>query len=318
MSLIFGINLSNRIYLAADTRLSYFSTERYNPDKPTSICDDILKIEVLNNETIVAVAGSTHLAKYLISNLRKEEFVSQGVNVIKDKVVDWVAKQVNNYLKDNRYASVCLLFGGLDRSKNKVVSGKRLLGLVKSFQSQRKVSIGMNDTLFKGISAKPHQQNPHPELPTPDSAVFAVLSDAKGGVLKLEETEWGDYLAYGPKGFRKEQLPTTTFGRFEFEQGSGVNGSDQTIIAALIHSSAEKYKFATVGGSIIPMLLDKQGVGVITGKVHRLDPKTGEEIIISNTKLEGGKICYFSETSNSYLPLTSVTQYVTKSGKSFL
>lgn len=41
------------------------------------------------------------------------------------------------------------------------------------------------------------------------------------------------------------------------------------------------------------MLVDSQGVGVITRKVHRLDPKTSEVKIISNTKLINGKICYF-------------------------
>ncbi len=318
MSLIFGINLSNRIYLAADTRLSYFSSDNNNPDKPSSINDDILKIEVLNNDTIVAVAGSTHLAKYLIKNLRKEDFIKKGINVIKENIVKWVAEQVNIYLNTNSYASVCLLFGGIDRSKKKVISAKKLFDLVSSFHAERNVSIGMNDTLFKGISAKPHQPNPYPELPTPDSNVFAVLSDVKKGVLKLEETEWGDYLAYGPKGFRKESLPTTTFGRFEFEEGSGVKGSDQTIITALINRTAETHKFATVGGSIIPMLVDSQGIGVITGKVHRLDPRTGEELIISNTKLENGKIYFFSQPTNSYLPIIPVTQYVTTSGKSFM
>ena len=317
MSLIFGINLSNRIYLAADTRLSYFSSNN-NSDKPSSISDDILKIEVLSNDTIIAVAGSTHLAKYLIQNLRKEEFINKGINVIKENIVKWVADQVNIYLNTNSYASVCLLFGGIDRSKNKVINGKRMVDLVRSFQEERKVSIGMNDTLFKGISAKPHHPNPYPELPTPDSNVFAVLSDVKKGILRLEETEWGDYLAYGPKGFRKELLPTTTFGRLEFEERSGIKGSDQTIITALIHQATKTHKFETVGGSIIPMLVDSQGVGVITGKVYRLDPRTGEELIISNTKLENGRIYYFSQHTNSYLPLIPLTQYVTKKGKSFM
>ncbi len=318
MSLIFGINLSNRIYLAADTRLSYFTSNNLDNNKPDSVSDDILKIEVLNNDTIVAVAGSTYLAKYLIQNLRKEEFINKGINVIKENIVKWVANQVDIYLNTNSYASVCLLFGGIDRSKNKVISGKKITDLVRSFQAERNVSIGMNDTLFKGISAKPHQPNPYPELPTPDSNVFAVLSDAKRGALTLEETEWGEYLAYGPKGFRKESLPTTTFGRFEFEEGSGVKGNDQTIITALIHRTAETHKFATVGGSIIPMLVDSQGVGVITGKVHRFDPRTGEELLISNTKLENGKIYYFSQTTNSYLPIIPVTQYVTTNGRSFM
>ena len=319
MSLIFGVNLSNRIYLAADTRLSYFSSVNYDPDKPDSVTDDILKIEVLNNDTIVAVAGSTRLARYLILNLKKEKFIEQGINVIKTEIVKWVASQVDVYLsKGYPYASVCLLFGGIDRAKKKVVSGKRLIDLVKKFQAERDVSIGMNDTLFKGISAKPNQPNPYPELPTSDSTVFAVLSNAKRGLLKMEETEWGEYLAYGPKGFTKELLPTSTFGRFEFETGSGIKGSDQTILTALIYQAAKTHNFATVGGSVVPMLVDSQGVGVISGKVHCLNTRTGKEMIISDTKLVDGKICYFSKTTNKYLPLIPVTQYNIGTGESFL
>jgi hypothetical protein len=84
MSLIFGINLSNRIYLAADTRLSHFSPDNLERDKPESIKDDILKLEALNDETLIAVAGSTHLAKYLILNLKKEKFLEKGINTIKE------------------------------------------------------------------------------------------------------------------------------------------------------------------------------------------------------------------------------------------
>jgi hypothetical protein len=231
----------------------------------------------------------------------------------------WVAVQVDTYLAEgNPYASTCLLFGGIDRSKNKVIDGKRLINLVKEFQAERDVSIGMNDTLFKGISAKPNQSNSYPELPTPDSTVFAVLTDIKKSLLRMEETQWGEYLAYGPKGFRKELLPKSTFGRFEFETGSGVQGSDQTILTALIYQTAEDHKFATVGGSVVPMLVDARGVGVICGKVHRLDPRTGNHLIVSNTKLVDGKICYFSESDNAYHPLIPVTQYITEAGKSFL
>jgi hypothetical protein len=176
----------------------------------------------------------------------------------------------------------------------------------------------MNDTLFQAISAKPNQPNPYPVLPTSDSTVFAVLSDTKRDLLRMEETEWGEYLAYGPKGFRKDLLPKSTFGRFEFETGSGIKGSDQTILTALIYQTAETYKFATVGGSVIPMFVDSQGVGVICGKVHRLDPRTGKEMVISDIKLIDGKICYFSEMTNEYLPLTPVTLYDTNTSKSFL
>lgn len=318
MSLIFGINLSDRIYLAADSRLSYFSPGNHDHDKPNSTTDDILKIDDINNDTIVAVAGSIHLAKYLITRLKRQNFINKGINIIKKEIIKWVANNVNEYLNTNFYALVCLLFGGIDRTKNKIINGKKLLNLVKEFQKERSASIGMNDILFRGISAKPNQPNPFPELPTPDSTIFAVLSDAKNRILNLEETEWGEYLAYGPKGFRKEQLPITTFGRFEFEKGCGVKGSDQTLLTALITQTAEEHNFATVGGSVIPMLVDSQGVGVITGKVHRLDPRTNEVKIISDTKLINGKICYFSSITKEYLPLIPFTQYVTKNEKSFL
>ena len=316
MTLIFGINLSNRIYLTADTRLSRFSSNNFDRNNPDKVQDDIIKVISLNNDTLVAVAGSIHLARYLVKKLKEENFIKEGINKIRIEIANWVAGQVDNYLSEgNTYASACLLFGGIDRKKNKVVDGNKIIELVKELKAEKNITLGMNDTLFKGISARPNQANPYPELPTPDSKIFAVLTDAKNNSLEIEDCDWGEYVAYGPKGFKKEFIPKSIFGRLEFENGSGIAGSDQPLLTAITHEIAEKHQFTTIGGSIIPMLVDINGVGVICGKVHRLDPRTNTHIIVSDTKLVGGNINYYSSDKKTYLPLISFIDYVSDMGK---
>ena len=63
------------------------------------------------------------------------------------------------------------------------------------------------------------------------------------------------------------------------------------------------------------MLVDINGVGVICGKVHRLDPRTNTHIIVSDTKLVGGNINYYSSDKKTYLPLISFIDYVSDMGK---
>lgn len=98
MSIIFGINLSSRIYLEADTKLSYYKTHSTSTNLSPSTIDNLFKIEDINIDLIIAATGSFKFAKYLISNLKKEEFISNGINDIKECVKPWVANQVDKYL----------------------------------------------------------------------------------------------------------------------------------------------------------------------------------------------------------------------------
>lgn len=153
MSLICGVNLSDRVYIASDTRVTHSvgDKEVYK--------DCICKNDALTADIVVAAAGSTKLASFLFTQLKKESFINGGITVVKANITDWAAKQIDNYLNSNPYSRACLIFAGLDRSKRKKIDGKKYIALVKEFQALRNVPLRMKDAVYKGITAKPNVQN---------------------------------------------------------------------------------------------------------------------------------------------------------------
>lgn len=312
MSLIFGINLSDRIYLAADCRVSHF---RKGDAKPSKSLDCINKVQPLTADIVVAAAGDSHLAGYLFSKLRQEKFISEGINTLREQIKDWLSKRVDEYLNSFPFARVCLLFGGLDRTRKKRINGKKINELVGNFQNLMNVPMQMKDAIWKGISAKPNVPNPYPELPVSDSRLFAILSDAKNRKLEVEDAEWGEYLAYGPPGFTLADVPKTLFGQLEFEQGCGDLTRDRMLLTAFVKSTAEIKNLDSVGGSVvITMVHDKIGIGLLAGLVGRIHPQKNTNEVISDVKIEGNKI-YARTESGIYVQLIPFSEYNYESGR---
>ena len=313
MTLIVGVNLSDRIYLAADCRVTTRKDEQL-----VGSYDCILKILHLSEEIIVAVAGSTKLASFLVNGLLKEPIIHKGINQLKEDIKDWVAREVDQYLSNhNDYTSVCLMFGGLDRSKQKQIDGKKILDLVKQLQDKQNLPMHVSDAIFKGLSAVPGKPNPYPILPIADSGLFAVVSNTRD-ILRIDTADWGDFLAYGPRGITKDEIPKDLFGRLEFAVGGEDPGSAQTLLTAFIKHASEKYELETVGGSVVIMFKHpSSNANYVAGKVHRLNLKTGEEEIISEIKAEGNQM-YGRNQNGVYIPLIPFNEYSKNKGDYFI
>ena len=166
MSLIFGVNLSDRIYLAADTRVTHSS-----PKNGLSwVADRVLKVEVLTDDIVVACAGDVILIKYLLMKLRKEPFLKKGIDLTRINIRVWIAKQVSLFLEEGHsYAKACFIFGGINKLKRKVIDGKKLVTLVKeldSIKSQLQAPPQyLNHVILQGISGIPGLPNHKPALP---------------------------------------------------------------------------------------------------------------------------------------------------------
>lgn len=283
MSIIFGINVSDRVYIASDTRVTHIkgNVETYK--------DCICKNGVLTKDVMVAAAGDVKFSSYLYNELKKEKFIAEGINEIKRIIKEWAAKKIDEFLIENSYANACLIIAGLDRSKNKKINGPKYISRVKEFQSLRNAPMAMKNTVFKGISAEYNQHNPNPELPVCDATVIALLSDTKRGILETEEAAWGEFLAYGQKGFTKEDVPKTLFGQLEFEQGDIFR--DGGLLTAFIHSTAEQKKLGGVGGSVVVnAATNDNGVVLVAGTIHRMNIQTRKEEIISKIEVIDGKL----------------------------
>lgn len=216
MSLIFGINLSDCVYVASDTRVTHLR------ESQIVYKDCICKNVPLTNDVIVSAAGSVKFSGYLFDELKSASFINDGIAEIKKGILKWSAHKIDKYLSNNSYASACLIFAGLDRSKKKKINGQKYIDYVSEHQKKRTAQLSMKDAVFKGISAKPFQPNPEPELPVCDSQVFALLTDPRVGLLKIEEAGFGEFLAYGPEGFTIQDVPKTLFGQLELDRKSVV------------------------------------------------------------------------------------------------
>ena len=151
--------------------------------------------------------------------------------------------------------------------------------------------------------------NPKPELPVADSKLFAVMTDARNFRLKVEDAEWGEYLVYGPKEFIKEEVPPAIFGRLEFEAGPGGFGAAQSLLTAFVRGIEESQKLYTVGGPITTFIIsEKTGISVMTGKVFRKEIGSSTSELVSDTKLDNGKICY-KDGDDKYKKLIPISQY---------
>lgn len=116
MSLIFGVNLSDRIYLSADTRL----TVRNNKNGDISFDDNVLKIELFSNDLAVAMAGDAKMASFLINKIFDSEVVKRGIRYCREHILNTITPFVDEYLKSNKYSNVVFIFGGLDRNGKKI------------------------------------------------------------------------------------------------------------------------------------------------------------------------------------------------------
>jgi len=284
MSLIFGVNLSDRIYLSADTRLTIKDSKG-----KISFNDNLLKVQFLSKEIAVAAAGDAKMASFLVDKLYKSKVVQKGIRYCREHITNTVATLVDEYLQNNEYSKVVFVFGGLNRDSKKVIDGKKLMKIIKHYQEKVKKTMNMKEAIFQGISAKLGQPNPKPILPVSDSHLFSLKIEPPK-TLEIIDAEWGKYLVYGA-GLNEDNLPEITFGELEVSVNAGKPAYDKIALAHLIKSTAEIYGIETIGGAVVSFIINDNISGVLSGGVGRLDLATGERepyysyILIKNKKL---------------------------------
>jgi hypothetical protein len=282
MSFIIGVNLSDRIYLAADTRLTrkgVFGMKYFE--------DNTLKIKALADNIAVAAAGNASMAAFLIKGLLGSDILSNGIFHCREHIESVLRNLVDNYFKNNEFAEVVLIFGGTDKSRPKTIDMKRYLDLVTEYQKTGK-PMNMKRGIYSGLMSKPGVPNPRPILPIPDSHVFAIKIGNSGII--FEDVGWGDYVAHGG-GLTKEHLPDVFLGELEVAANAGQTAHDKMWLALSVKAVAESFEAHTVGGSVTSFLIDGQGIGILLGGVGRKNLTTGEvEHYFSYIKEEGGKL----------------------------
>lgn len=320
MSLIFGINLSDRIYLSADTRLTI-----ENPDGIREYKDNTIKIIPFPSPIAVAIAGKTKAARIILQRLlESEKDTALSIRTLRANILNKITPIVGELLTSGftyEQLRVCFLFGGLNKNaKKKVAGGKKLIKLVGECQNLEKQSDeglitklldksfrgdhslianalannqqNLKDVHFQALKNQKVDADGTVTTNVVDSHIFAVLINPPNAPI-IEDAEWGEFLAYGPK-ITKSQISKNAFCKLEFKSSGRIN-IDHALLTAIIETTAREYKLDTVGGSIFSVVISEKGGGALTGEVNSINMDTGEKAKLSKITSDGNWV-FYSET----------------------
>lgn len=268
MTMILGVNLSDKFYLSGDTRLSYRDSDEIYVRH-----DNMQKVEHLAGkgltQVLVAMAGDAAFASHITKLLRKEEFARDGIASIRNSVEEWLRPVVDDYFTQNGFTNATFIFGGTDPGAKKIINGLRWRELANAYTGGKGPILVRNGLL--GVTA-PGKKIPDGdvELEINDTKLFAVsISQAKG--IEIVDTKWGDVLLFGQSaGVIREEITQKEIGELEFGVNpTGHSQSDQAnaITIAMMTSLARKHNLESVGGAVLTMEHDHNGnTFIITGR----------------------------------------------------
>lgn len=137
-----GLNLSDRVYLSADTRVTYGDDRTVdNALKILPILDR--SIHSRNNSIAVAIAGDVAFATFLYNKLYAgfnktkvlnpdiRKFYNASGSFLEESLNEWICS--GNALENG---DVALIFSGVTDQRNKVIDPKKLKELVKIFEEK--------------------------------------------------------------------------------------------------------------------------------------------------------------------------------------
>lgn len=284
MSFIVGINLSDRVYLSADTRLTFEigGSQKY--------LDNFLKIKPLSQEIAVAVAGDVEVASFIIRRVIKSNINKNNIREFRKDIPDLIKNLADEYQKKyKKLRSVCFIFAGINKDEEKAIEMKRYTKIVKEFQEETGSSMSMKDIILKGLNKLGKGKVKVPKffkIPTVDSHVFCIKLLPQDFL--VEDVSWGEFIAYGG-GLTKKNLPSRFFGQFEIAAGAGILKHDRGWLDIFLKTIAEENSIKTIGGCITSFTVSKEISGMLLGGTKRISPFGTAEIIseisIVNKKL---------------------------------
>jgi hypothetical protein len=315
MTVIIGINLSNRTYLAGDSRLSYYQGgEMYVRN------DNMQKVENVQSSRSVTIAsaGDARFAKFVLNKLKTADFINGNISEIRVALVEWIGLVANDYFTQYGYSSVTLIIGGSDPTRKKVVSGAQFREMANSVTGGQGM-IYMNSALQTIAAPGTRIPDGDVELDAPDTQLFSVKITQNG--IEFTDTKWGEFLIYGPEGLVRDDIGAQDIAKFEFdptfrENGSGM-GNDMALLNAFVYSQAEKHHLSSVGGSVVAFANNGDGTThIVTGIAYmvplselsqRPGPQQIQPTVINSILIQGNDI--YRELNGTRYKLIPVSKY---------
>lgn len=251
MTVIIGVNVTDRSLLAGDTRVSY--------EENGSVYikhDNLQKVETLGGvpSITVACAGNAHLAKYLILELRKNIQNISGISEFQENAREIIGPKIHEYF--TRYgfeeAYCTMIFAGSDTAIKKKINGEKFIEIANAATGGAGpifVHSAIQAVFPPGQKVEPSER----EISLNNTSLFAA--EITPNNLEVTPCGWGEFLIYGPEGLVKSDIEPDAIAKFELDphmknNGSGV-GNEIALLTAFIESQARKYNLSSVGESVL-------------------------------------------------------------------
>lgn len=302
MTVIMGLNLSDRICLIADSRVS-------NQDPQTKVVtvrhDNMLKIEPLDSllGCVIASAGDAKFAQFIIKGINRD-FHNKSVAELRDGIEEWANRQGEIYGETKRDSLVNFLIAGVAQNTKKKINLAKFNAVLDAFFNGKPGHGSMRNILVEALS---HLREGDKELVVGvnDTILFSLQIDLQKGVC-IKDSEWGEMLISGPSQIDKESIEYEAIGRLEFEQTDFTSIEDaiehdiilQTAIAS---SLVSKHDWMTVGGSYVPLvLLSNAKLATLPRQVYSSTLDGDDFQFVSAFQIEGNNFYRLDQKGTKY------------------
>ena len=160
MTLIMALNLSDRIYLAADTRVTK------KPDMETA--DNIMKIAPVwgrslpgqpfydKNEVFIAVAGDVEFASFFYNELKEaisKKRLPSDIRELYKNIDDFARGLVDRWMTElgKEYRNCCIIFGGTSRYRNKKIDRQKLKVIIQEYRDLEAKNVPEGVAAIQGL-----------------------------------------------------------------------------------------------------------------------------------------------------------------------
>lgn len=299
MSLILGVNLPDKLFLAADTRL----THKLNGENFYQ--DNFFKTFDFGEKINVAVAGSARLASFILQKINKSGIIRNEFIYFRNKIEDFLLEILDEYLfGGGKYEKVVLIFGGYDTSIKKKVNSS-IFGHFQSKGIKGKKEVvrqSINHKVVEGLMKEfvkrgmgQITKDTEFEIDSPYSSIFSVeiILPNKPSVRDIDCYK---FVMYGPRGLTEKSIPDDILQKLEVNINPDFSGEQflrqwSLELVYLVKNVTKEHYLETVGGDVITLLLTPHGAVIPTGKVMFYDYATRTNIKISEVIVRDGKFC---------------------------
>lgn len=304
MTLILGMNLTDSVYLAADTRVT-----QMKGSVVVGIHDDLLKIWGNKHGIFCAVAGDAGLARHLLSGLRYESFARRGVESIRKNIEQFVYDHADAYWKKKgQTTEATLMFAGSSQHSRASVKRSLVKPLVEAHLSNKEArsEISQKLLLYEKIANGGVEEYRTNILKTD---LFAVQVSSHG--VTITDTVPGQHLMYGSPGLVKEDIELKDVARIEF----GNSDNTPVLMTAHINGMREKRKLEGVGNTVVPIQIQPDGTSIlVTGTTYAVRMDNQDKPVvdeISSLSVDAKTGTFYRQTKGNKYPLTPIENYET-------